>query len=115
MSTTNRSADKGGSAPSRAAGLSTGPTADHTTGSGFYAYVEADGNSNKTAILEGPCVDLNGATIAEWTFFYHRQGSELSQGQPVLIDRFLEDAIEVDVDAISDGERTIVMGGQLDV
>jgi carbamoyl-phosphate synthase large subunit len=31
-------------------------------------------------------------------------------GQPVLIDRFLEDAIEVDVDAISDGERTIVAG-----
>ncbi len=29
----------------------------------------------------------------------------VAQGQPVLIDRFLEDAIEVDVDAISDGER----------
>lgn len=34
----------------------------------------------------------------------------VAQGQPVLIDRFLEDAIEVDVDAISDGERTIVAG-----
>ena len=33
-----------------------------------------------------------------------------SQGQPVLIDRFLEDAIEVDVDAISDGQQTIVAG-----
>lgn len=33
-----------------------------------------------------------------------------AQGKPVLIDRFLEDAIEVDVDAISDGERTIVAG-----
>ncbi len=29
----------------------------------------------------------------------------VAQGQPVLIDRFLEDAIEVDVDAISDGQR----------
>ena len=29
----------------------------------------------------------------------------VAQGQPVLIDRFLEDAIEVDVDAISDGEQ----------
>ena len=28
----------------------------------------------------------------------------------MLIDRFLEDATEVDVDAISDGERTIVAG-----
>ncbi|MEO8495429.1 MAG: carbamoyl-phosphate synthase large subunit, partial [Planctomycetota bacterium] len=33
-----------------------------------------------------------------------------SQGQPVLIDRFLEDATEVDVDAISDGHDVVVMG-----
>ena len=31
-------------------------------------------------------------------------------GQPVLIDRFLEDAIEVDVDAIADGRQVIVGG-----
>ena len=34
----------------------------------------------------------------------------VSQGQPVLIDRFLEDATEVDVDAISDGQQVIVAG-----
>jgi carbamoyl-phosphate synthase large subunit len=34
----------------------------------------------------------------------------VAQGQPVLIDKFLEDAIEVDVDAIGDGERVIVGG-----
>ncbi|MCU0961100.1 MAG: carbamoyl-phosphate synthase large subunit [Pirellulaceae bacterium] len=34
----------------------------------------------------------------------------VAQGQPVLIDRFLEDATEVDVDAISDGEDVVVMG-----
>jgi len=33
-----------------------------------------------------------------------------AQGQPVLIDRFLEDATEVDVDAIADGEQVIVAG-----
>ncbi|OHB84279.1 MAG: carbamoyl phosphate synthase large subunit [Planctomycetes bacterium RBG_16_64_12] len=33
-----------------------------------------------------------------------------SQGQPVLIDRFLEDAVEVDVDAIADGRQVIVAG-----
>ncbi|MFV1966846.1 MAG: carbamoyl-phosphate synthase large subunit [Pirellulaceae bacterium] len=33
-----------------------------------------------------------------------------SQGQPVLIDRFLEDATEVDVDAVSDGKDVFVMG-----
>jgi len=34
----------------------------------------------------------------------------VSQGQPVLIDRFLEDAVEVDVDAIADGQQVIVGG-----
>src|SRR5690606_22396192 len=33
-----------------------------------------------------------------------------AEGQPVLIDRFLEDATEVDVDAISDGETVVVAG-----
>ncbi len=34
----------------------------------------------------------------------------VAKGQPVLIDRFLEDAIEVDVDAIADGQQVIVAG-----
>lgn len=34
----------------------------------------------------------------------------VADGQPVLIDRFLEDATEVDVDAISDGRDCMVMG-----
>ena len=34
----------------------------------------------------------------------------VAQGQPVLIDRFLEDATEVDVDAIADGQQVIVAG-----
>lgn len=34
----------------------------------------------------------------------------VADGQPVLIDRFLEDAIEVDVDALCDGENVVVMG-----
>ena len=34
----------------------------------------------------------------------------VSEGQPVLIDRFLEDATEVDVDAICDGNRSVIMG-----
>jgi carbamoyl-phosphate synthase large subunit len=33
-----------------------------------------------------------------------------SPEHPVLIDKFLEDAIEVDVDAISDGRRTVIGG-----
>jgi carbamoyl-phosphate synthase large subunit len=33
-----------------------------------------------------------------------------SSGHPVLIDKFLEDAIEIDVDAVSDGKVTIIGG-----
>ena len=33
-----------------------------------------------------------------------------SEGQPVLIDSFLEDAVELDVDAIADGRQVIVAG-----
>jgi carbamoyl-phosphate synthase large subunit len=35
---------------------------------------------------------------------------EASPDHPILIDKFLEDAIEVDVDAISDGHRTVIGG-----
>ncbi len=34
----------------------------------------------------------------------------VSPGHPILIDQFLEDAIEVDVDALSDGNETVVCG-----
>ena len=34
----------------------------------------------------------------------------VAQGQPVLIDRFLEDAIEVDVDCIADGKDAVIAG-----
>ena len=42
--------------------------------------------------------------------YYMKNAVEVSQGKPVLIDRFVEHAIEVDVDAISDGKTTIIGG-----
>ncbi|MDE0594961.1 MAG: carbamoyl-phosphate synthase large subunit [Roseibacillus sp.] len=39
---------------------------------------------------------------------YMREAVEASPERPVLVDRFLERAIEVDVDCISDGETTVV-------
>lgn len=41
---------------------------------------------------------------------YTLEALEVSSGHPVLIDKFLEDAIEVDVDAISDGTDTVIGG-----
>ncbi|MGH7996621.1 MAG: carbamoyl-phosphate synthase large subunit, partial [Opitutaceae bacterium] len=42
-----------------------------------------------------------------------RQVFEVMPGKPVLIDQFLEDAIELDVDCLSDGERSVI-GGMLE-
>jgi carbamoyl-phosphate synthase large subunit len=41
---------------------------------------------------------------------YMKQAVEYSQDRPILIDKFLEDAIEVDVDALSDGEDVVIGG-----
>jgi carbamoyl-phosphate synthase large subunit len=41
---------------------------------------------------------------------YMRQAVEYSQDRPVLIDHFLESAVEVDVDCLSDGEDVVIGG-----
>ena len=63
---------RSGSTPSR----NTGPSGDHTSGSGFYLYTEASSPNypNKTALMEGPCFELDSASGAELTFWYHMFG-----------------------------------------
>lgn len=41
---------------------------------------------------------------------YMQEGLEASEEKPVLIDKFLEDAIELDVDAICDGKDVLIGG-----
>ncbi|MFN7849887.1 MAG: carbamoyl-phosphate synthase large subunit [Burkholderiales bacterium] len=41
---------------------------------------------------------------------YMREAVKVSNDSPVLLDRFLNDAIEVDVDALSDGKRVFIGG-----
>ena len=41
---------------------------------------------------------------------YMREAVQVSNDSPVLLDRFLNDAVEVDVDALSDG-HTVIIGG----
>src|SRR6201981_3380261 len=41
---------------------------------------------------------------------YMKEAVEYSHDRPVLIDRFLEDAIELDVDALSDGKDVVIAG-----
>jgi carbamoyl-phosphate synthase large subunit len=42
--------------------------------------------------------------------YYMGSAVQVSPGKPVLIDKFLEDATEIDVDAISDGRDTVIGG-----
>lgn len=39
---------------------------------------------------------------------YMREAVEVSESRPVMIDRFLENAAEVDVDCVADGETTVI-------
>ncbi len=41
---------------------------------------------------------------------YMSQAVKVSPGHPILVDKFLEDAIEVDVDVVADGRRAVVGG-----
>ena len=41
---------------------------------------------------------------------YIADAAAISAGAPVLIDRYLEDAFEIDVDAVGDGERVVIGG-----
>jgi carbamoyl-phosphate synthase large subunit len=38
------------------------------------------------------------------------EAAKVNRDHPVLIDKFLENAIEIDVDAVSDGNRTVIAG-----
>ncbi|MCX7856857.1 MAG: carbamoyl-phosphate synthase large subunit [Deltaproteobacteria bacterium] len=38
------------------------------------------------------------------------KAAEASPDKPILVDKFLEDAIEIDVDAVCDGERCVIAG-----
>jgi carbamoyl-phosphate synthase large subunit len=59
-------------------------------------------------VLGGRAMEIvyDPATLRE----YMDRALLISQGHPILIDKFLEDAVELDVDAISDGNLTVIGG-----
>jgi carbamoyl-phosphate synthase large subunit len=66
-------------------------------------------------VLVRPSYVLGGRAMViaydeETVVHYMKEAVEYSQDRPVLIDHFLEDAIEVDVDALSDGEDVVIGG-----
>jgi len=66
-------------------------------------------------IVVRPSYVLGGRAMAivydrEALIHYMKFAVEAAPGHPILIDRFLEDAFEIDVDAISDGSSVVVAG-----
>ena len=64
-------------------------------------------------VLVRPSFVLGGRAMAlveseEHLAGFIQKAIEAAPGQPILIDKFMEDAFEVDVDALADGERVVV-------
>ncbi|MGE0268405.1 MAG: carbamoyl-phosphate synthase large subunit [Candidatus Omnitrophota bacterium] len=59
-------------------------------------------------VLGGRAMKIVYDTASLLTFI--DEAKEVSEGHPILIDKFINDAIEVDVDAICDGQNTFVAG-----
>ncbi len=68
----------------------TGPTGDHTSGSGRYLYTEASGTcDSREALLLSPCFDLTNALNPEAKFWYHMNGTAVG---------------DLHIDVLADGE-----------
>jgi carbamoyl-phosphate synthase large subunit len=66
-------------------------------------------------VLVRPSFVLGGRAMAiayddEALLRFLAEATRVSPGNPVLIDQFIEDAFEVDVDAVADGERVVMAG-----
>lgn len=59
--------------------FNTGPSADHTTGSGKYMYTENFGGALDSAIFLSPSFDLSSLTNPEMRFWYHMYGANISK------------------------------------
>ncbi|QQR76013.1 MAG: carbamoyl-phosphate synthase large subunit [Holophagales bacterium] len=66
-------------------------------------------------VLVRPSYVLGGRAMAichdeETLLHYVDQAAEVAGGHPILLDRFLDDAFEFDLDLVADGERAVVCG-----
>ena len=66
-------------------------------------------------VLVRPSYVLGGRAMAicydEVTLLgYLRDAAEVAAGQPILLDRFLDDAVEIDLDLLADGRQAVVAG-----
>jgi len=72
-------------------------------------------------VLGGRAMQIVYSEVELRDYFHRNAALEISAGRPVLVDKFLEDATEIDVDCITDvgqfenpADGTIVIGGMLE-
>lgn len=70
----------------------TGPSGDHTSGSGNYLLVEATGNRNSSAWLDSPVFPVAGKAGAEFSFWYHMYGSGMGS---LSVDLYVDGSLAV--------------------
>jgi carbamoyl-phosphate synthase large subunit len=70
---------------------------------------EAEPTSNKKImVLGGGPMEI--VHVLRVVYSYMREAVVYSQERPVLVDRFLEDATEIDVDCLADGDDVLIAG-----
>jgi len=55
----------------------TGPSADHTSGSGIYIFTESSACNNKNAIVTSPCLNILNLSNPYIEFWYHMYGASM--------------------------------------
>jgi carbamoylphosphate synthase large subunit/REP element-mobilizing transposase RayT len=71
-------------------------------------YVAAAIDLGSTRVPRAEPDSLSGSSLEEAPQNAEPSAQDVRAARPILIDRFLEDAMEVDVDCISDGETTVI-------
>jgi len=96
------------------AGSGTGPSFDHTTGGGYYVYVQAIGHSNDLAILETPPIDLATNRQPALDFWYHMYGSQMGTLSLDILD-VTTDSLHADVWSLSGDQNDMWHNTQIDL
>jgi len=82
------------------ASFNTGPTADHTTGSGYYLYMEDSGQEHYPVDLYTPCFDLSAVVNPTMNFWYHSHSADSTDNENYLLVQIFSGGVWTTLDSI---------------
>ncbi|MDX5348180.1 MAG: S8 family serine peptidase, partial [Hymenobacteraceae bacterium] len=80
----------------------TGPTGDHTTGTGRYLYLESSDCFGKAANLVTPCINLANTQAPQLSFWYHMYGASMGE---LHVDILVDNSWILDVRPVMTGNQ----------